>query len=447
MRNIIGSFNGSRLDFSEIMRQQNLPVKIGENLYWDIWMMYRFALESICKESDVYSLGIDTWGADLGLIDGRGKLLFFPLSYRDPKVQSSASEVFSAISDYELYQSNGTIIEDICPFVHLNYWKKHAPEYFAKAEKIQLMANLVGFLLSGEISFDNTAASPSGMYDLRQDGWNYTLMDKLGMPDILPETDPRPDIIGKVKAPLSSGEIPIMRICGHDTASALMAVPAKNRDRTIYISSGSWVMTGCFLREPVITREAFEAGLSNENGFNGEINFLRYSNGLYIIQECARDWLNKTNWNIDYDYLEEQAFAMHFEGMIDPDSAEFTYPGNMCEKVRTYLGKVGYSGSTEKEKIYAAVLNGIAHVSANTIRDLKRILGKEFDSVYVLGGGSKSPYLCHRIKMETHLNIYAGPVEASATGNICTQLIRQGEIKNTLEAAELLNNSIIIQEY
>lgn len=445
MRGVTGKYDGKSIAFQEVARAGTERVARDGNLYWDTGAMQRLAERSIGAAQDVSSVGIDTWGADFGLIGKDRKMISLPLSYRDPKVQGSAREVFDKIPPFELYQSNGTIIEDICPLVHLNYWKTHMPSLLEKAEGLQMMANLICFLLTGEKTFDNTLASPSGMYDLNADTWNAEVLKRLALPDILPETKRRENILAYAEG--SNRRIPIMRICGHDTSSALMAVPAKKRDHILYVSTGSWVMTGCFLKEPVITRETYEAGLSNENGFDGEINFLRYSNGLYIVQECAKEWLEQENWTMDYSLIEEQAFFSGYEGAIDPDSAEFTHPGRMCEKINAFLKKTGQDITHSRAEVYAAILNGIADKAARTAADISRVLKKSFEAVYVLGGGAQSAYLCEAIKKKTGLRLFAGPVEATAAGNICTQLLRQKEISNLTEAAEVLRNSAKIKEF
>ena len=447
MRSIEGNFDGGRLECRELLRRGNELVHVKGNLFWDIGTMHRFAVESIGCAENIDSVGIDTWGADFGMLDGNGRLLFLPRTYRDPQVQEFAEEVFSTISEYELFESNGTIIEDICPLVHLCYWKKYAPDWFNKTRTIQLMANLICYLLTGEATFDNTLASPSGMYSLARDDWNMEIMERLGLPDILPQTADRNDILGMTGVPEGGGKIPVMRICGHDTSSALMAVPACHAGKALYVSTGSWVMTGCFLQEPVITREAFEAGLSNENGFDGEINFLRYSNGLFIVQECAREWKTE-GWEMDYGFLERGAKEARYGGYIDPDSPEFTRPGGMQEKILAYMERTGQPKPDGRAQIYAAILNGIANTAARTVRDIVRILNdREFDCIYVLGGGANSAYLCNEIKRKTGLRLYAGPVEATAIGNICTQLIRQKKLLNRSEAASLLRGSTKILEF
>lgn len=446
MRGIAGIFNGTHIEYQEITRQKNELVSIKNNLYWDIGAMHRFALESIGCAGTADSIGIDTWGADFGMLDKNGRMLFLPRSYRDPRVQAFAQEVFSIISEYELFKSNGTIIENICPLVHLCYWKKYAPDFFRRAIKLQLMANLICYLLTGKVSFDNTLASPSGMYDLANDRWNNEILEKLELPNILPTDESIDnDIIGMTGIP-GEKKIPIMRICGHDTSSALMAVPARKTEKALFVSTGSWVMTGCFVKQPIISKQVFETGISNENGFDGEINFLRYSNGLFIVQECARQWKSE-GWEMDYEFLENNALAAHYEEAIDPDSPEFIAPGRMCDKVAAYLSKKDRIRPLRKVEIYAAILNGIANSVAKTVMDISYILSKKFDSIYVLGGGAKSKYLCTRIKKKTGLHLYAGPVEATAIGNICTQLIRQKELLNRSEAAELLRNSESIQEF
>lgn len=446
MRSIEGAFNGERIECRELLRCRNELVRVKDNLYWDIGKMHRFSVEAIGCAETVDSVGIDTWGADFGMLDEEGKLLFLPRTYRDPQVQEFAEEVFSVVSGYELFESNGTIIEDICPLVHLCYWKKYAKDWFEKTRMIQFMANLVCYLLTGEVTFDNTLASPSGMYSIVRDDWNMEIMRRLALPDVLPQTTERNDILGMTGIPEGGKKIPVMRICGHDTSSALMAVPAHHTEGILYVSTGSWVMTGCFLREPVITREVFEAGISNENGFDGEINFLKYCNGLFIVQECAREWETE-GWKMDYGFLENGAKESEYGGYIDPDSPEFTKPGRMCHKIFDYLEHAGQPKPNGKAEIYAAVLNGIALSTAKTVRNITHILSRKFECIYVLGGGARSTYLCNEIKKQTRLKVYAGPVEATAIGNICTQLIRQKELLNRSEAASLLHNSTEIIEF
>lgn len=442
MRGVAGTFDGNRITFCEVARAKTKRIMAGGNLCWDTDAMQRLAEQSIAAARDVSSIGVDTWGADFGLIGRDGRLLFPPLSYRDPKAREAADEVFAAIPEYELYQSNGTIIEDICPLIQLCYLKNNMPALLERAGTLQLMSSLICFLLTGERTFDHTTASPSGLYDLRANGWNKDFLERLGLPDILPDTQRTETVLGHTQE-----GIPVLRICGHDTASALMAVSALSRDNVLYVSTGSWVMTGCFLREPVLTREAYDAGLSNENGFGGEINFLRYSNGLYIVQECAREWLEREHWVMDYDEIEAQALLSGYEGHIDPDNAEFASPGGMCAKVRAYLEKTGQEAPRSKADLYAAILNGIADRVARTAADISRILHKNFDGIYVLGGGAQSACLCRAIGKRTGQKLFAGLVEATAAGNICTQLIRQKELSDRSEAAEVLRRSLTIKEF
>ncbi len=442
MRGVTGAFDGSRITFCEAARAKTKRIMADGNLCWDTEAMLRLAEQSIAVAGDVSSVGVDTWGADFGLIGRDGRLLFPPLSYRDPKAREAADAVFAAIPEYELYQSNGTLIEDICPLIQLCYLKKNMPALLERAGTFQLMSSLICFLLTGERTFDHTTASPSGLYDLRTDGWNKDFLKRLDLPDILPDTQDRRTVLGHTQE-----GIPVLRICGHDTASALMAVPEPRCDDVLYVSTGSWVMTGCFLREPVLTREAYDAGLSNENGFDGEINFLRYSNGLYIVQECAREWLEREHWVMDYGELEAQALLSGYDGQIDPDSAEFASPGGMCAKVSAYLEKTGQEAPRGRAEIYAAILNGIAERVARTAADISRILHKNFDRIYVLGGGAQSACLCRAIGRKTGQKLFAGPVEASAAGNIFTQLIRQKELSDRSEAAEVLRRSFTIKEF
>ena len=447
-RGIVGAFDGKGIAFSEITRCGNQAVEIRGNLYWDIVGMYRFARDTISRTPGLSCMGIDTWGVDFGLLDRGGRLIGLPYSYRDPEVGRVAEEVFGRISEYELFQSSGVMIEPIAPLVQLCYWKKYMPEMLEAANSLQLMANLVAYLLTGEMSFDNSMASASGFYNIANDTWDKGMLTRLGLPDILTPTFPRPDVIGETAALDGAGKnIPVMRVCGHDTSSALMAVPARNRETALYVSCGSWVMAGCYLKQPMVTLDAYEAKLSNENGFDGEINLLRYINGLYILQECVKEWRLCCDYDIDYPEMESAAECLGFESAIDPDHSDFLTPGNMCGKIGRYLVDTGQRQADSRVKIYAAIMNGIAKSVAQTFTDIRRLVPRAYERIYIIGGGARSGYLCRRISALTELPLTAGPIEATAVGNICAQLIRKGEMADLNEAMEILEISKNAQNF
>lgn len=447
-RAIVGSFSGSKLRLDEIHRFKNGAVELPAGVYWNITGLYREIMEAFTKAAQkniaLSSAAVDTWSVDFGILDKQGELIGIPWSYRDQRISEACPSVHEKISEYRLFQLSGINPDPILSLYQLVSMKSHEKAQFKNGHIMQPIANLLTYFLTGSVSCDPTLASMTALYNVQKKTWEKDLLDTLGLPDLLPDINSNRHIAGMLRENISADtgvcKIPIMSIAGHDSSSAAFAVPAQDRKEVIYISLGTWAVIGCFIDKPIISKEAFDMKFSNEVGYGGEINFVRFHTGFWILQECIKEWLTE-GYCLDYRALETEAFNSDTDSSIDPDSVEFSIPGNMNKKVCDYCKRTGQRVPQSKGEIYTAITRGLAYRLSQTLEGIKKLIPREYKRIHVVGGGSKDNYFCDQLHRFTGMEVQAGPVEAASIGNITAQLISLGELKDSGEAARLIRES------
>lgn len=453
-RGIVGRFDGQKLTLEEIHRFPNQPVSVASNLYWNILSLFQELKNSIIKAQTasiaISSIGIDTWGVDFGILDKQGNLLSNPHHYRDRRTENISQEVYKMFSEYELFSMTGMKPGFITTLFQLISMKDREAAILDKAETLLFMPCLLSYFLTGNINCEATQASTSLMYSPFTGDWITKLLEKYCLPDILPKINPSNHIIGNVQAEVIDetgiGKVPVISVAQHDTASAIASVPTENQEDVVYISCGTWSVLGTTISRPIISREVLESGFCNEIGYNNEIMFVKNITGLWILQECVRDWA-KEGYKIDYEHMGDHALKSSFNSYIDVDYEPFQYPGNMTQKIIDCCKKLGQQPPKNKEEVYKCIIHGLAVNYKKTIEQLKTMTGKGFKSIHIVGGGSKDKALCQMTADLTGLEVMAGPSEATVVGNIMSQLIALGEIGHVTELPELIKNSFHIKNY
>jgi len=334
-RTIVGTLDGEGISLEETHRFENGPVLRDGYKRWDVPRLLEEIKAGIARSGPVDGIGLDTWGVDYGYLDADGELLDLPCSYRDDRHVNVPEKVYERIDKERLYSITGTQEMSINTIFQVYADKLQRPELFARARKLLLMPDLLRYLLTGEMCAEYTICSTSEFLDARKRTWSQEILDALEIPrELFPDVS-----MPGVPAGTYEGT-PVYLVGGHDTASAVAAVPATGDGDWAYLSSGTWSLIGAELREPVLTPEASAASFTNEGGIGGTIRFLKNVNGLWLIQECRRIWAEQGN-ELDFAEIAGAANESPYPGLIDPNDPRFMAPDDM---VRVMLANPGFAG-------------------------------------------------------------------------------------------------------
>ncbi|TDW71125.1 rhamnulokinase [Kribbella pratensis] len=432
-RVMLGEVGAHVLELREVHRFWNGPVRAHGRLHWDILQLYRSTLDGLRTAGALDGIGIDSWAVDYGLLDADGRLLRNPVHYRDSRTDGVMERVLEKVPAADLYAVTG--LQQL-PF---NTIYQLTAEALEGATSLLMIPDLLGYWLTGEIGVERTNASTTQLFDVRSREWSDELISRVGLPRrVFPQLREPGDVIGNAlpdETGLAPG-IPVIAVGSHDTASSVVAVPAAD-ERFAYISSGTWSLVGLELDAPVLTDAAREANFTNEGGVDGRIRFLRNVMGLWILQECQRVWGDD-----DLDgLLRDAAAAPSFTTLIDPDAPEFLAPGNMPKRIEEHCRATGQEPPRSRGAMVRCILESLALAYRRTLRAAQSIAGREVDVLHVIGGGSQNELLCQLTADACGLPVLAGPVEASALGNVLVQARALGEPLPDLAAMRALVRS------
>lgn len=448
-RVIIGKYNDRQLELEEIHRFANGPVPEDGKLRWD----YKNLLEQIlkggrlaCEKYEIDSLGIDTWGVDYGLLDAAGNLLETPVNYRDDRTKGILDKVAQEIDLKEIYQRTGNQLMEINTLFQLLTVKYQQPELLEQAKTLLFMPDLLNYLLTGEKAAEKSIASTSQLLSSETKDWDWTLIRKAGLPaKIFPELKSSGSFLGTVKAGLGVPPLKVYNICEHDTASAVVSVPCNQN--FLFVSCGTWSLVGTELPAPIINEAAFRYNLTNELGINNTTRFLKNCTGLWIIQEVKRN-LEALGRSYSYDdFTRLAAEARSFVCLLDTDDAVFAPPGDMIARIQEYARKTHQEVPQTDGEIIRCVYESLAMKYKLTFLEITDAAGQEFDTVNIVGGGSQSSLLCQMVANASNLRVSAGPVEATAIGNIAVQLMAEGVFDNLNQLREWVKQFSKVQFY
>lgn len=445
-RAILGSFDGKKIELTEVHRFSNDPNFENGELRWNAEKLFgeiKTGIKKASEISDFDTIAIDTWGVDYGIIDKDGKLAENPFNYRDSRTDNILEKAFSIVPEKELYNMTGIQIMNFNTLFQLL-----CVEDKSNIDKFLLMPDLFNYMLTGEKYCESTNCSTTQMFDQKTRSWNWEVIDKFGYPkNIFPEVIEAGTVIGKMKPELAAelGVEPkeVIAIASHDTASAVAAVPSTDKD-FIFISCGTWSLFGTVTDEPVISEKSNEYNITNEYGFGGKTRFLRNIIGLWLIQETKRQYTREGK-NYSYADMEEMALKEQpFKFFIDPDDQMFVAPGDMPGRIREYCEKTGQGTPATDGEIVRCIYESIALKYKKSFSMIKDCTGKEYSSIHMVGGGTKDKLLCQMTANSTGAKVIAGPIEATALGNVAVQLYAKGEIS---DLTEVIMNSAAIKEY
>ena len=454
-RGIVGSFDGKKLTLNENHRFVNEPQHIAGRFTWDIVRIFCEIKNSIRKSildgDDVVSMGIDTWGVDYGLIDRHGHLLANPTHYRDARTDGITSYTDKLMSAADIYATTGIQTMDFNTVFQLAAEMRDTPELLSCANKLLFVPDLLGYLLTGEFATEYTIASTGAILNAATRDYAWNVIEKMGLPERLFTNIVMPGhrlgkLLPLVQEDVGKTELDVVKVASHDTASAVLAVPAKT-ERFIYISSGTWSLMGTELNDPLINEDSARLNYTNEGGAEGTIRFLKNIMGLWILQESRRQWKREGKDYSFSDLAQMAKTAAPLRSIINPDDKLFAAPGDMPRRIAEYCQKTGQPIPEKEGEIVRCILDSLALRYRCTVEDIAALTGEKAEAVNIVGGGTQDKLLCQLTADACGLDVVAGPVEATAIGNICVQAIAAGELANMKEAREVVANSFEVENY
>jgi rhamnulokinase len=438
-RVIAARVSRSSLELHEVSRFPNQPVSAGGTLYWDILGLHREVTEGLrrgCEQFPLASAGIDSWGCDYGLVDAAGQLIGNPVHYRDGRTNGVRLPVPAA----ELYSTTG--IQHLSFNTIYQLAAASGTPAMASASTLLLVPDLLAYWLTGAAGAEVTNASTTSLLDVSTRTWATGLMARAGIRASLfaPLRQPG-DPIGLVDAGLgitdaSGTPLPLVTVGSHDTASAVTAVPADSPSFA-YISSGTWSLVGLELPEPVLTEDSRQANFTNEVGVDGTIRYLRNVSGLWLLQECLRDWQSPPLEPL----LAAAAAQPPLRYLVDANDPVFLPPDAMPARIAAWLASRGLPAPASRAETVRCVLDSLAMAYARAVSAAQRLSGRHADVVHIVGGGSRNALLCQLAADACGLPVVAGPAEATALGNVLIQARALGAAPSALPEMRALVRS------
>jgi rhamnulokinase len=436
----------SQLRLHQVRRFPNSPVTAGGTLYWDILRLHAETLAGLAaadREFGLASAGIDSWGVDFGLLDSAGTLLGNPVHYRDARTVGAVDRLLARIPAAELYTTTGIQqlpINTICQLV-----AAEGTPQLAAARTLLLIPDLLAYWLTGSAGAEITNASTTQLFDVRKRSWATSLMDRAGIPRrLFPPLRQPGDTIGVLlpdaaaaRMPDRAKPLPLVAVGSHDTASAVAGVPAVGSDFA-YISCGTWSLVGVELDHPVLTEASRKANFTNEAGIDGTIRYLRNVMGLWLLQESVRTWSAAGIPADQATLLRLARMVPPLRAVLDPNDPAFLAPGDMPSRIAQACQQTGQRPPQNPAETVRCILDSLALAYRRTIRELQSLSGREVHAVHVVGGGARNALLCQLTADACELPVIAGPVEATAVGNILVQARALGAAPTGLDGMRSL---------
>ena len=450
-RAILGRLHAGILDVTEVHRFLNEPVRQNGSLQWDVlrlWMEIKHGLERAAS-TPIDSVGVDAWGCDYALVGEHGALLQNPFHYRDKRTDGVMDDVFKRVSAEDIYSITGIQFLTFNTLYQLYAACRHSPRLIDAATSFGTIPDLVNFWLTGQMVAEFTNATTTQFVDARRRSWATDLLTELDIPTrILPTIVEPGTVVGKVSADAPAGLLgtPVVAPACHDTGSAVAAVRADGH--RAFLSSGTWSLLGTELHAPVITPRARELNFTNEGGVCGTTRLLKNIAGLWLLQSCRRAWAEAGHQH-GYDELLTLAaeYQPAFRSLFDPDHPGFLHPKNMVEAIASYCRETGQPEPDGPAAFARAILESLAFKYRVVIESMEQLTGIPITEIRIVGGGSRNRLLNQFTADSTGRTVVAGPVEASALGNIAMQMVATGAAVSLAEARQIIERSFPVERF
>lgn len=441
-RAILASYEDGTFSYREIHRFENIPHEENGRLCWDFDTLLAEVRNGIDKAGVFDSIGFDTWGVDFGLLDKNGRILANPVHYRDSRTDGVVEQALKIMDAKSMYGKTGTQIIFFNTLIQLIALKEQQPELLKEAKTLLFMPDLFSYAMSGMPACERSIASTSQMLDPETGSWRRDVLEAFKIPAEI--------LLEPVKSGTVTGRMPngakVIAVAGHDTQCASAAVPTCDRN-VAFLSCGTWSLLGTELDRPILSEKSMRLGLSNELGANGRVNYLKNIIGLWLIQESRRAWRKKGE---EYSYADLERLALEaepFRSFIDPDAPEFSPPGDIPGRVQAFCQRTNQKVPQTVGEIMRCIYESLALKYRYAVGQLRDVTGKPFSALHILGGGTKDRLLCQMSANSTGLPVVAGPVEATALGNIVIQLVALGKLAGIDDGRALIAKTETLKHY
>jgi rhamnulokinase len=454
-RGLLAAFDGERLALDVVHRFPNGGIHTLDTLHWDVLRLYSeilVALRRAAAENDaIASVGVDTWGVDFALLERNGTLLGNPRHYRDPHTEDVMEAAFAVVPRAEVFRQTGIQFMRFNTLFQLLALKRDRSPLLEAAETLLFIPDLFHYWLTGIKVNEYTNASTSQMIDPHSRRWAIDLVRRFGLPERILGSLVQPGtVLGPLRPSVATqtgtATIPVIAPATHDTAAAVAAVPAAG-PAWAFISSGTWSLMGVEIREPLTDERALSVNFTNEGGVDGTIRLLKNIMGLWLVQECRRAW-ERAGQTYSYEELMRLAEAAPpFASVLNPDESAFILPPNMPAAIADFCRRTGQAVPTDPGAVVRCALEGLALRYRWVLERLEELVGRRLDTIHVVGGGSQNTLLCQLTADACNRPVAAGPVEATALGNVLVQMLGLGLIRTLAEGRAVVRRSFDVRTF
>ena len=455
-RAVVGWLADGKMHFDEVHRFPNRPVRTPDGLHWDILSLWAEVQAGIAFAAQRYgseleSIGVDTWGSDCALLDAQGALIANPWHYRDIRTDGMQKVAERLVPRAEIYAETGNQFMRQNTMLQMLAMAQAKSPLLDATDCLLMIPDLFNYWLTGRKAVEFSGASTTQFYNPRRGMWALELLERLGIPShFLPEIVPPGAHLGTLSPWLQErcgcGPLKVVTTVSHDTGSAVAAVPSTD-EHFAYVSSGTWSLVGAEVEQPVIADAGLALNVTNEGGIDGTFRYLKNVLGLWLVQEAKRTWAARGE---PYSYAELTALASAarpLQSLIDPDDPLFFDPGDMAARVVAYCARTGQPLPNTVGEIVRCMLDSLALKYRWVIENIEQILGHRLEPIYILGGGAQNGLLNQNTANALNRRVVAGPVEATAVGNLAVQMIAAGALANRREARAVIAASVETTTY
>lgn len=456
-RCVVAILKDYHIELNEVHRFPTHNYRDASGFHWNVNEIFKEIVTGLKNASNKFgpkyeSIGIDTWGVDYALIDKKNEILHNPYHYRDDRTDNIMEEAFSIVSKEKIYSIAGIQFMQFNTLFQLLADKKNDPSKLDTVNKMLLIPDYLNFLLSGQKKAEYTIASTTGLINPSNRDWSSELIEKFGIPkNIFAEIVEPGTKLGTILPSIAdrvglSADIPITATTGHDTAAAVVSVPADD-DNWAFLSSGTWSLMGVEIKNPILNKDALKYNFTNEGGFENTIRFLKNIIGLWPIQECRRYWESKGN-EYSYQYLTDKASETGNSGRwINLNDARFLKAGNMPSKINSFLEETGQEPADSIGDVIRIVLESLAFNYKKTLEEIEKITHNKIAKLHAVGGGIQNELLNQLAADALGIDVIAGPIEGTIVGNIGVQAIATNAVDGLTEWREIVRNSFSPKVY
>lgn len=452
-RTILGSLVDGKLVQRELTRFPNPIIETGGHFFWDIYALYNEVvrgLKVVATEGiEIASIGIDTWGVDFVMIGKDGGVLRNPYCYRDPHTDGSMEEFFKRVPKEKVYEKTGIQFMQFNSLFQLATLKRNHDSALEAADKILFVPDALTYMLTGEAVCEYTILSTSQLLDPRTKRMDSELLEAVGLKENQFGRYVQPgEVVGQLSAEVQKmtglGAVPVVAVAGHDTGSAVAAVPAEN-ERFAYLSCGTWSLLGVETKDAIINEQSYANNFTNEGGIEGTTRFLKNICGMWLLERCRKEW---TDAPADVNQINQDSMeAEAFRSFIFPDAPDFANPVSMVEAIQNYCRRTGQPVPEDYRAMARCIFESLAMRYRQVLGYLKEMAPFPIEKLHVIGGGSRNGYLMQMAANSIGMPVVTGPVEGTAIGNIMLQAKAAGVVSDMFEMRGIIADSIETKTY